>query len=932
MRSGLLDEASQPHPQHPGVLLRPYLHRGMDGRLGYRRNHGSRPLSDPGVALHLPPYPPPPFPDAFMPMGYPDAFPGYLWGPPPPYSQPTSTENIPSVTATAGGSSTSPSHVIGPQSPTHHHELAPMILSPMHRPPTLADLIRGTTTSPTVRGISSPNNSTDIHNSPGHILSRPPRARHKASDENIVSNGDGEDEMFDGTNSLPLRHRARRLPLGHVKSLGDVTENKHDESLDVIFCDGKEISSLDKIRNEIIDQKAVSKHLKSISDPKSVYSIGKGDPESEIYFADVSSCVSLRPNADEVMYYSDPTSSGSQQYSVQQQIYQDPSQNYIGTFASSISSSHMYEQVREGYDEGDTGSHHTSDDTMIVHTSSSDHSLAGDTDAIDTENTYSIISPATDLSSSASPMVTDTDAYSCYTPIMPNSSKITNVTSPPENERNNFPTGTPLRNTCATSPNSIQNLNDVVLLSKGSIRSALASAKTNLNLHNPLHPVHHPQHQAYHHQLSHNYKMDNISNVNKGKRDGNVKSSKKSPGKKCRKSKKDDSLSEPRYESVDAPPESIVNKHSHPSKCISSNIADIEARLPSTHGHIKFEKSTTQSSKSSQVHNQKVSSASSQSPTKHKQHHRQHTHHRHPHPHPLQQSAPNCSSSSSSSLSSPCSPTTILPQDVSSDLNGNVPSNSSTNSNSPESSTATSIKATEVVNSHEPNSNSTAVVGTIISSKNILPTNSNILSTAVDNKTKLKCIIPSESTSPVKKQRSNLSLPLRKLVDSSDPEKSSFNQREEISNTPTKVSCKVSKNCDKSLVSHKEGHKKKNTDRECKANYTSDSKRKSSKESKSDSKQDIRSPGKTDNESKFIRKARKSKQESSTCKAASAYRHEQHDDKVSSKHKETSPSKTNKASVDKGEVTAEASDARASGSRRPANVQQLLQNLKSVNV
>ena len=40
----------------------------------------------------LPPYAPPTFPESFM--AYPDSFPGYLWGPPPPYSQPASTENV----------------------------------------------------------------------------------------------------------------------------------------------------------------------------------------------------------------------------------------------------------------------------------------------------------------------------------------------------------------------------------------------------------------------------------------------------------------------------------------------------------------------------------------------------------------------------------------------------------------------------------------------------------------------------------------------------------------------------------------------------------------------------------------------------------------------------------------------------------------------
>ena len=324
-----------------------------------------------------------------------EAFPRYLWGPPPPYSQPTSTENI----VLTG----SPGHQQNPPTLSAMQGNAHIFSSPNHRPPTLADLMRGPG-SPTTNTLSSPSDNSEVMNSPNHIP-RPPRGRHKAGNENT--------ETLGSSSSLPSRHRIRRLPLGHVKSLGDVTEQKHDESLEVLFCDGKEISSLDKFHSQgdipHKDCLLSNKHIKSISDPKSVYANGKSEQESELYFADVSSCVSVRQDGEDVLYYSEPTSSASQQTP-------SPSEKEAQDL------NHLYEHVR---DREETESHHTSDDTMIVHSSPSENSIG-----TEMENTYSIVSPLTDVSST-SPMVTDTDAYSCYTagpsPVSPNPQRESNT-------------------------------------------------------------------------------------------------------------------------------------------------------------------------------------------------------------------------------------------------------------------------------------------------------------------------------------------------------------------------------------------------------------------------------------------------------------------------------------------------------------------------
>lgn len=354
-------------PQATGVLLRPFLPRGLEARFGLRRqppplpaHGGRRPLSDPGVALQLPRYPPP-FSEAFLPpLPYEglEAFSRLVWDPPPPYSQPASQESL---------------HT--PRSPVQLPSDANRAIgTPARRPHTLVDLMRGAASA---GGISSPSDVTDPSGSPAHFATLK----------------DAPGDLGD-TGSLPLDPRLRRLPLGHVKSLGDVTEVAR-ESLEALLRGGKELPQVDKfgphgdVAQRLLALKA--RHLKAGSDPRGVY--GKAEQESELYFADVSSCVSLRQedDKDDVLYYSEPAGPKDE--------IEDEREESPGV--------HLYEQVRHHDDENDdedAASHHTSDDTMIVHTSSSDHSLG-----LDTENAYSVASP-----SSASPMATDTDAYSCY--------------------------------------------------------------------------------------------------------------------------------------------------------------------------------------------------------------------------------------------------------------------------------------------------------------------------------------------------------------------------------------------------------------------------------------------------------------------------------------------------------------------------------------
>ncbi|CAL4069111.1 unnamed protein product [Meganyctiphanes norvegica] len=432
--------SEEPRPHLTGVLLRPFIPRGLEGRLGFRRQHppshaasrGHRPLSDPGVML---PRYPPPFSEAYLPpMAYQEAFPRYMWGPPPPYSQPTSSENIAVLQSSPHHHPISPNNPIllqGMMPPSMHH-------SPAHRPATLADLMNSPS-SPTSNTLSSPSDDSEIVSSPVHAQ-RPTRDRHK-----IGTHEPGGGGVLGGSSSLPSRHRAmRRLPFGgHVKSLGDVTEHKHDEPLEVLFCDGSEMKPLDTFHSDNNVQNIDdfhSKHIKSLSDPKVIYNNLKMEQESELYFADVSSCVSIRQDGDETLYYSEPTSSASQ-------MTPSPSDKELADAVIN----HTYEQVRE---KDDDSSHHASDDTMIVHTSSSNHSLSG---TAETENTYSIVSPNTEDLSSTSPMVTDTDAYSCYTPVTP----------------------------ASTGPLSTTPMNQNL---------AVHPLHQHFPLH-PLHPLHHLQHQ-----------------------------------------------------------------------------------------------------------------------------------------------------------------------------------------------------------------------------------------------------------------------------------------------------------------------------------------------------------------------------------------------------------------------------------------------------
>ena len=951
------DGSQQLSQQHPGLLLRPLMARGggIDSRFGGLRrhnNHSTRPLSDPGVAMHLPPYPPPPFPEAFLNVAaYPDAFPGYLWGPPPPYSQPTSTENIPSVTAMANSPTSPNNNSAEATSPVHRHDGTPIIISPAHRPPTLADLIRGSAGNTPVRSINSPNEGSEIISSPVHLLSRPPRARHKGSNENMVSNGTVNivDSNFDGTNSLPLRHKRKRIPIGHVKSSGDVTEDKNDESLEVLFCDGKELVPLDKLHKELIESKVNAEHLKTISDSKSTYGVGKVEPESEIYFADVSSCVSQRPEG-EVMYYSDPTSSGSQQYS-QQQVYQDPSQHYVQNLSSSISSSHMYEQVREEEEGEENESHHTSDDTMIVHTSSSEHSMAGDTDAVDTENTYSIISPATDFSS-PSPMVTDTDTYSCYAPVIANTSAVNNcqnknsassvqATFMPESiqKQQSAPTHIP------------QELSQVSSKSDGTVNSNVnnnSSSKSatpllNINLHHPLHPIHHHQHQAYRHQLSHNHGHDASEKAGKLK-DNINNNSKNTPLKKDSKSSKQDDQGYEEVQVLENPnvketvPDSMLNRVSPVKTAISRNT--------------KFDKSKKFSKLSS---NQlSLSNMLSQSPSKHK--HRQHAHHKHPHQfyhhhhnHPRIHNSQDriSSSSTSSSLSSPSSPSAQLPQDSLSDLNGNHPSSpSSATSPIPLSKLAKHSQVESPSNSHCVEN--TASRDGSSSNANNSSTCNIFSSKPVDNasipvlEAKHKLVVPnnSQSSSVTKKQRPNLSLPLKKLI-ASDIEKNKGNP----SSSPQKPSLR---NGSSQELSAKIGKEKKVSDREKTTTRSNsakpESKKRSSKEHSGrtpDNKHSTRKALKSESESKNMKKSRKSKAvtndygfecEGDLTVAAGYNSPQKSNSENNSPVKSCDQSEQPERKVDAKEKNTNNVSSVAENSRRTNNVQHLLQNLKSVNV
>ena len=825
-------------------------------------------------------------------MGYPpEAFPGYLWGPPPPYSQPTSTENIATISGNGGTAvpSNAPQNLSSPA-----HDAPGIMMSPMHRPATLADMMRGPNSTPAVRGISSSNEGNSIVNSPSHILSRPARARPKRCDENVITSGIN-DGSYDGSNSLPLRRRTRRIPLGHVKSLGDVTEDKKDETLGVILCDRKEISSLDKIHNEMTEQKSLSKHLKSVSDPKSVYSVGKVEPESEIYFADVSSCVSLRPEGEEVMYYSDPTNSGSQRLS--QQLYQDPSsQSYIQNLTSSISSSHMYEQVRgldeEEEEEEEMGSHHTSDDTMIVHTSSSDHSMNGEN--CDTENTYSVISPATDLSS-VSPMVTDTDAYSCYTPITPNASNnLNNLAAAPFSisddadinsiekplERINCLTQLSDQSTAPVASNGNQNEN-----------ASPNMAPSSVNMHHPIRPVRHPQHQAYRHHLGHGHDLDDRMELNRNNQI-NIsvsKMAKKSSTKKgSRRSKKEDTVTdESRYEQIDSLPISVPKP--------------VEKNKKKLHSSANTSSTSTSGQKSNKVLKHRHQSHASTASTCNKSHprhkSRQLSHHRHPTSSPGHRKV--SSSSSSSPVSSSCSPSTSLPQGVApADLNGNsVPTSTPVAVHSNSSALSSEWdKAVNICASSNCSLSSSAFFDS--SGHNVV---SPMLSSGAHRSTHAsptKGPCSSNPSTPSKPQKCNLSLPLQKISNSTEIEKSPV----AVKSRKYEKSC--NKNSEHQVQESTESSLKKKLDKD---SLKSRERRRPSRDSSTDAnveqKFDSKKPDLDTKHSKKLRRGKEGK---------------------SSKQEDRQEKEASSSS------NAEVPMTTASG--HPPSVHRLLQNLKSVNV
>ncbi|XP_018016913.1 uncharacterized protein LOC108673573 [Hyalella azteca] len=903
---GCVEDGVRQHPHHSGVLLRPFMSRGLEGRLGFRHPRGSRPLSDPGVALHLPPYPPPSFPEAFMPMGYPDAFPGYLWGPPPPYSQPTSTENIANVT-TMAGESMSPSRG-GDTAPSGlRHEGSSVLMSPAHRPPTLADLMRGPASPPgrglTMSGLAISHEAQDV-TSPSRPLGRPPRARHKKKWDVIPSSeGDVVDSTSHGTNSLPHRHRDKKLTLGQVKSLDDVTEHKRDERVDTIFCDSKDINSFAKIQREINIDKPGSKHLKSVSDPKSVYSTGKMDPESEIYFADVSSCVSIRPDSEEVMYYSDPTSSGSHQYSMQRQIYIDPSNTYPDNLTSSRASSNVYELVREASeDDEDVGSHHTSDDTMIVHTSSSSPSLTGDTEAGDTENTYSVISPATEPLSVESSVGMEVDGGPCNTSSSPTHPVFERTDSTCSAKTNNVSVNNVINE---DSRNANEEKLIIGNLSPSTSEETVTSSISNLNLHHPLHPVHHAHHQAFHHHLTHHHhSMDaSLTSIGIGRKKRSKRHeprNEKCSSKRCSKAKLMKPSEEPLHEVV------------HDSTSRDSSLT-LEAKTPAKH---KLD--STFPSKP----------YSTDKPTMKLKQHRLRKHH--PNHHHHHSDVPLQSSSSSSSTSLPY-PDMAKPEQLQ-DPNGNV-SKPATNCHLLD---VNSVTVAEEKTSQK----STSGMG---SSKKNVPTSNENSKSNPSNSSNIFSKKPSSDskgiTSPIRKPRSNLSLPLRKLsaatVASEAPTISSAAKRTPEAMVEDKNNISPSK--DRETRKKRCSEKAKGAQKSCtQANITreiSSDDLIATKDLKSDSRQSTNSEA----DSNFFKRTRRLKPEVAITKA------------VVTQELNTAPlaqqppvsvsallDDSNVASDEPGHPTPASlvpqQDEVPDSARRAPNVHHLLQNLKSVNV
>lgn len=293
-----------------------------------------------------------------------------MWDPPPPYSQPTSQENI---------QMSQNVH----QSPNHHQAIQ-LLSTPIRCPPGYLNLRRGSNTAPNT-AVSSPAEISSEHTSPLHLA--------------LLKNGF---KNFDCTGSLPLNGRLRCYPLSQVKSLGNMAETT-TQSLEVLFGDIKKISSVEKIEesSQENDLHKNAKYLKRHKNKKSALgsrkSACKTDQESDIYFEDVSSGVLA-----------------SQKDSNHHSKTSEP-QISLGR-RDLTTENHLYEQVNANTNDEDDNSTHNSDDTVIVHTSSSDHSFN-----LDGDNTYSIISPLTDQSS-VSPMTTDTEVYSTYQPQSQNSS------------------------------------------------------------------------------------------------------------------------------------------------------------------------------------------------------------------------------------------------------------------------------------------------------------------------------------------------------------------------------------------------------------------------------------------------------------------------------------------------------------------------------
>ena len=344
------------------------------------------------------------------------------------------------------------------------------------RPSTLADMMRNFP-------VGGHQPSVTTSNNPARVVAKVDESgEHQrvitAENERKLKRNDS------ASSSLPYRRKVKKGPLGHVKSLDDFNDKK-DPPKNIRKTTANKINlSRDNIRRSLLQRQERFRNSKNTKNLKT-------DPESEVYFADVSSCMSMRPGSEDVsMYYSDPTHSGSQHYS---QFYNDDSGAYIDNPAAS---SHLYEPVDV---EEEQNSHHTSDDTMIVHTSSP-------SELSDDCNPYSVIAqgPETDIINGTNLPICQSRDPEVFLPVIPNHPS--NIVS-----GSSFASNDPLR-VNANSENDVSDMvYDIIANNDNEYTNNLpdwpnASARpSNLesDLHLPLSPVLQEHHQAFNHQLSH---------------------------------------------------------------------------------------------------------------------------------------------------------------------------------------------------------------------------------------------------------------------------------------------------------------------------------------------------------------------------------------------------------------------------------------------